>query len=84
MDGKVFITTIDILGDIRVRLAEGLTPFQGDNDKLWESFSSVVPRTDWGLFFKGYDKERRRMQLNPYIEEKLSNLANDEQPLHNL
>ncbi|CAI4625724.1 BDN_1c_G0037970.mRNA.1.CDS.1 [Saccharomyces cerevisiae] len=84
VDGKVFITTIDILGDIRVRLAEGLTPFQGDNDKLWESFSSVVPRTDWGLFFKGYDKERRRMQLNPYIEEKLSNLANDGQPLHNL
>ncbi|CAI4046938.1 SCF ubiquitin ligase complex subunit MDM30 SKDI_12G3950 [Saccharomyces kudriavzevii IFO 1802] len=84
VDGKVFITTMDILGDIRVRLAEGLMPFQGDYDVLWESFSPVVPRTDWGLFFRGYDKEKQRMQLSAYTQQKLFNLVDSEQPLHNL
>ena len=74
VDGKVFITTIDILGDIRVRLAEGLMPFRGDCDKLWGSFSPVVPRTDWGLFFKGYDSEKQRMQLSAYTQERLFDL----------
>lgn len=75
VDGKVFITTIDILGDIRVRLAEGLIPFQGDCDKLWGSLSSVVPRTDWGLFFKGYDSEKQRMQPSSYTQERLFDLT---------
>ncbi|KOG98040.1 SCF ubiquitin ligase complex subunit MDM30 [Saccharomyces eubayanus] len=74
VDGKVFITTIDILGDIRVRLAEGLMPFRGDCDKLWGSISPVVPRTDWGLFFKGYDSEKQRMQLSAYTQERLFDL----------
>ena len=82
VDGKIFVTTIDILGEIRVRLAEGLMPFQGDCDMLWKSFSCVVSRTDWGLFFKGYDEEKHRMQLSSYIEEKLFNLLDDEQPLY--
>ncbi|CAI4035268.1 hypothetical protein SMKI_12G4180 [Saccharomyces mikatae IFO 1815] len=84
VDGKIFVTTIDILGEIRVRLAEGLMPFQGDCDMLWKSFSCVVSRTDWGLFFKGYDEEKHRMQLSSYIEEKLFNLLDDEQPLYHL
>ncbi|EJS42597.1 mdm30p [Saccharomyces arboricola H-6] len=84
VDSKVFITTIDILGDIRVRLAEGLVPFQGDCDMLWKSFSQVVPRTDWGLFFRDYDKKKKKMLLSTYTQEKISNLVDNEQPLHNL